>query len=241
MARVTPPPLPADLEAIVPQTFLAQLPVDLVREVLSTGRRVEVQRGRVLARRKDRPRVAIVVEGLVRSFMRSPQGREVTVRYSRPGETLGLVQMLRARIEIDAQAVTRAALWTLPSHHLRELAIASAPLAMAIAEDCAQRVVDAVEELSSVTFGSVRQRVARHLLDLAAAEGHESELVAPVTPQALADATGSVREVVARVLKDLEAIGVTGRSPRGVTIHDAARLDAEARGHGPPSTKSERT
>ena len=241
MARVTSPPLPSDLEAIVPQTFLAHLPVDLAGEVLSGGRRVDIPRGGLIVQSQSRPRVAIVVEGLVRSFMKSPQGREVTVRYSRPGETLGLVQMLRARIDIDAQAVTATVLWTLPSRRLRELATASAPLAMAIAEDCAQRVVDATEELSYVTFGSVRQRVARHLLDLAAAESDESELVAPVTPQALADATGSVREVVARVLKDLEGIGVTGRSPRGVTIRDAARLDTEARGHGPSSTKSERT
>jgi CRP/FNR family transcriptional regulator len=215
MPRVTTPPLPAELEAIVPQTFLGRLPVDLAGEVLSTGRRVEIPRGGLLAQSQGRPRVAVVVEGLVRSFMKSPQGREVTVRYSRPGETLGLVQTLGARIEIEAQAVTTAVLWTLPSRRLRELAMASAPLAMAIAEDCAQRVVDATEELSYVTFGSVRQRVARHLLDLAAAESHESELVAPVTPQALADATGSVREVVARVLKELDATGVTGRSPRG--------------------------
>jgi CRP/FNR family transcriptional regulator, cyclic AMP receptor protein len=90
MAKVPPLLLPAGLDAIVPQTFLANLPLDLVREVLSLGRRVEVPGGALLKHSQTRPGLAIVVEGLVRAFLRSPRGREVTVRYARPGETLGL-------------------------------------------------------------------------------------------------------------------------------------------------------
>jgi CRP/FNR family transcriptional regulator len=220
--------MPAALTAILPQTFLGKLPIDLVREVLDTGRRIDVAAGTLLKQSKAKPGLSIVVEGLVRAFLRSPEGREVTVRYARPGETLGLVQLLGARLDVHAQAVTPTVLWMVSPRRLRELALESAPLAMALAEDCAERVADSAEELAQVTFGSVRQRVARHLLDLAAAE--EGALVARVNARTLADATGSVREVVARVLKDLEAAGVTGRSPVGVTILDAARLDAEGRG-----------
>jgi CRP/FNR family transcriptional regulator len=224
-----PPPIPAEVEALVPQTFLARLPRPLATEVLSMGRRVEVLAGARLTSGTAAPGLAIVVEGLVRSFMTSPQGRQVTVRYSRPGETLGLVQLLRARLDVHAQAVTRTVLWAMSSRRLRGVALQSAPVAMAIAEDCAERVADAADELALVTFGSVRQRVARHLLDLAAAEGHDHELVAIVTPRTLADATGSVREVVARVLRELDAAGVIRRSDRAVTLLDVARLDEEAR------------
>src|SRR5262249_52292166 len=103
------------------------------------------------------------------------------------------------------------------------------PLAMAIAEDCAARVADAIEELAFATFGTVRQRVARHLLDLAAADERE-DLIARATPKSLAEATGSVREVIARVLKDLDAAGVTKKTARGIVVLNAAKLDAEARG-----------
>jgi hypothetical protein len=48
-----------------------------------------------------------------------------------------------------------------------------------------------------------------------------------VTQQELADAAGSVREVVARVLKQLHQAGITAGSDGGVIILDAARLDAE--------------
>jgi CRP/FNR family cyclic AMP-dependent transcriptional regulator len=178
---------------------------------------------------RQKPGVALVVEGLIRSYLRSNPGRQVTVRYSRPGDALGLVQAMRGKVDVSAQAVSRVVLWTLSSRRLRERALEVAPLAVAIAEDCAARVADAIEELSFLAFGTVHQRVARHLLDLAAADG-QGTLVAAVTPQELADATGSVREVVGRVLKDLDACEVTRRSPAGILVLDVARLDADARG-----------
>jgi CRP/FNR family transcriptional regulator, cyclic AMP receptor protein len=66
-------------------------------------------------------------------------------------------------------------------------------------------------------------------LDLAAADETESELLATASPKSLAEATGSVREVIARVLKDFAAAGITKKSERGIVILDATRLDAIAR------------
>jgi CRP/FNR family transcriptional regulator len=221
--------------AIVPQTFLASIAPALTAEILHGGRPLVVPAGRLLKHRPKAPGVAIVLEGLVRVFLQSSRQRQVTVRYARPGETLGLVHLFGGGPEVHSQAVTAVTLWTLSPKSLRAAADLSAPLAIAMATECSARVADAVDELALLTFGSVRQHVARHLLDLAAAtaaavEGKEAELVAHVTQQDLADATGSVREVVARVLKELESLGLTRRSAGGVVIVDAAALDAEARG-----------
>jgi CRP/FNR family transcriptional regulator len=221
--------VPEAARAIVPQTFLARVPNHLVEEILASGHRIDVARGTSLVTNTKKPGLTIVVDGLVRVFLKSPEDRQITVRYARPGETLGLVHFLRAKLEVHAQAVTDSVLWTISARRLRALAETSAPLAMAIAEDCAARVADAIEELSFATFGTVRQRVARHLLDLAAADEDDRELRADASPKILAEATGSVREVIARVLKDLEAAGITKKSAHGITILDATRLDEEAR------------
>ena len=54
-------------------------------------------------------------------------------------------------------------------------------------------------ELADTAFASVQQRVARHLLEIAAAQQESGgPLVARVSQQELADLAGSVREVVAR-------------------------------------------
>jgi CRP/FNR family transcriptional regulator len=228
--RVSRSPIPEAVRAIVPQTFLARVPKNLVDEILGSGRRVDVERGESLVTNTKKPGLTIVVDGLIRVFLKSSETRQITVRYARPGETLGLVHFLRAKLEVHAQPVTDSVLFAISARRLRELAETSAPLAMAIAEDCAARVADAIEELSFATFGTVRQRVARHLLDLASADENASELIAIASPKSLAEATGSVREVIARVLKDLDAAKITKKSERGIVILDATKLDEEARG-----------
>jgi CRP/FNR family transcriptional regulator, cyclic AMP receptor protein len=63
------------------------------------------------------------------------------------------------------------------------------------------------------------------LLDLASAQLHpRGRLVARVSQQELADAVGSVREVVARVLRDFRVAGIVATSSDSLLILDAARL-----------------
>jgi CRP/FNR family transcriptional regulator len=50
--------------------------------------------------------------------------------------------------------------------------------------------------------------VARHLLDLASDQQQGTELVARVSQQELADAAGTVREVVVPVLRELRRAGL---------------------------------
>ncbi len=71
----------------------------------------------------------------------------------------------------------------------------------------------------------MRQRIAGHLLDLASAQQRpQGPLVARVSQQELADAAGSVREVVARVLRDLRLARLVATSPNSVQILDPAGL-----------------
>jgi CRP/FNR family transcriptional regulator len=53
-------------------------------------------------------------------------------------------------------------------------------------------------------------------------------LVARVSQQELADAVGSVREVVARVLRDFRVAGIVATSSDSVLILDASRLHSES-------------
>jgi CRP/FNR family transcriptional regulator len=71
----------------------------------------------------------------------------------------------------------------------------------------------------------VRQRIAAHLLDLASTQQRpQGDLVAHVSQQELADAVGSVREVVARVLRDLRLARLVATSPDRVHILDPTGL-----------------
>ncbi|HUE66765.1 MAG TPA: helix-turn-helix domain-containing protein, partial [Candidatus Acidoferrum sp.] len=74
-------------------------------------------------------------------------------------------------------------------------------------------------------FTSVRARVARDLVELADMSGGLAQGTRlSVTHQALADATGSVREVVARAIRDLRHESVIASNVDGITVLDPAAL-----------------
>ena len=84
-----------------------------------------------------------------------------------------------------------------------------------------------VSLVESVTFGSVRQRLARALLEFMEVQG-SAEFVLPVTHEELAFRLGTVREVVSRNLGRFQAEGILRLNKRDVTVVDAEALRAEA-------------
>jgi CRP/FNR family transcriptional regulator, cyclic AMP receptor protein len=67
--------------------------------------------------------------------------------------------------------------------------------------------------------------VSAHLLDLASAQQlPQGSLVARVSQQELADAVGSVREVVARILRDFRLDRLVATAPDSIRILNPAGL-----------------
>ena len=131
---------------------------------------------------------------------------------------------------VGVQAVEPSGLFRLSSRTLLAAARRDARVSWAIAGELNRRFYDTLEQTAVNAFGSVRQRVAAHLLDLASAQQESAGLAARVSQQELADAVGSVREVVARVLRELRVAGVIATAADRIVILDAARLYAESGG-----------
>lgn len=72
----------------------------------------------------------------------------------------------------------------------------------------------------------MRERVARQLLDIAIETRSPVGLVAPLTQQDLADSVGTVREVVARVLREFRDEGLVHTEPSRIVITDPDGLAA---------------
>jgi CRP/FNR family cyclic AMP-dependent transcriptional regulator len=90
-------------------------------------------------------------------------------------------------------------------------------------------VVSFMEEIPSA-FATVRARVARHLLDLASESQKGCEFVAAIGQQELAEAVGTVREVIVRALRELREEGLLRTGRAGIIILDPERLATEAFG-----------
>lgn len=220
----------AAVRAAIDRSFLSRVPAPAVDQLLAGATLETVPAGATTYRAGGEPRVTLVVSGLVRTFLVGPDGRQVTIRYARVGDVLGIITALGGPAPLHAQAVTDAQRLRIDRDMLRELARADTAVAWPLIEELTHTVHGLWQEISATAFATVPQRVARHLLETAARE-QEAEggtLVARVSQQELADLAGSVREVVARALRELRDEGVVRVSRSGITILDATALATRA-------------
>ena len=219
-----------ETEDALAHSFLAELPAEVISELRVGGERADYPAGTTVYQPGSEPRAALVVRGLLRVFLASLEGRQVTVRYARPGDVLGIAVLVGGPASVGVQAVEPSGLFRLSSRTLLAAARRDARVSWAIAGELNRRLYDTLEQTAVNAFGSVRQRVAAHLLDLASAQQEPGRLAARVSQQELADAVGSVREVVARVLRELRVAGVIATAADRIVILDATRLYAESGG-----------
>lgn len=204
---------------------MAAFPEPVVARLLVGAREAVVPAGALFyrgAHREETVKVGLVVSGLLRTFRRSPDGRQVTLRYAYESSVIGLPTALGHDAAVDSEALVSSRVVILDPHTFRTVAAGEALVAWAVAVYLAGVVAEAGEMLSADLFLPVRGRVARHLLDMALHDG--GRLVVRASQQDLADAIGSVREVVARAVRGLIAAGYLERRGRDLVIRDPAAL-----------------
>jgi CRP/FNR family cyclic AMP-dependent transcriptional regulator len=211
------------------RSFLGGLPSEVVDALLADGERTDYPAGSTVYREGSAPRAALVVRGLLRVYMTSPEGRQVTVRYAREADVLGIAVLVGGPVNVGVQTLAPASLFRIDARTLTPAAQHDARVAWAVAEELNRRLYDTLQQTAVNAFGSVKQRVAAHLLDLASAQQRpQARLAARASQQELADAVGSVREVVARTLRDFRLAGLVATAPDSVVILDPARLHDES-------------
>lgn len=217
-----------DLKSALSLSHLRELPADVLNDLLTGAVRVKIPASSVFHREGEgAPHLELVVSGLVRVYVTAPDGRTMTVRYCRPGALLGMMSLFTSGFAMPAtvQALVDAELLVVSPAVARRAAALDARVARVFLREQSERAISFLYEVPGSAFATVRQRVARHLLDLAAERG--PELVVSVSQQQVADAVGTVREVVVRVLREFRSAGVIRTERDRIVIVDPVRLTVE--------------
>jgi CRP/FNR family transcriptional regulator len=175
------------------------------------------------------PHFELLVSGFVRVFVAAPDGRTLTVRYCRPGAILGAVSLFAEAFVLPAtiRALLDSVILVFDPHRVKRLATTEPAVAEALLVELSQRVRAFIDQIPSSAFATARQRIARHLLDLASEQQSGARLVTRVTQAELAQASGTVREVAVRVLREFRAERLVETGRRGVVILDPSGLLSE--------------
>ena len=205
---------------------LGALPADALSELLVGATRLTIPaRSTVRPVAGQSPHLELVVSGLVRIQVAAPDGRALTVRYCRRGALMGAATLYAEVVRpFTIEALTDAELLRLDPARVVWQARRDPRVANALLAETSERVMTFVAEFSGHAFATVRQRIARPLLDLAALDPRSEELAATISQQELADAVGTVREVVVRILRELRKQGCVRTRRDGIVIVDPERL-----------------
>jgi CRP/FNR family transcriptional regulator len=219
-------PTTTTIDEAIAKSMLAEFPPALRKTLMQDAMRVEFPAGTTMYYEEDEPRCGLVITGLIRVYMTSPDGRQITVRYARAGELLGIAAIVGGPAPTSVQILTDSMLLMLNVQTLQKSGQTEPKVGWLMAQEVTCRLYDALETLAGNTFGSLRQRVARHLLDVAASRQQGRGLIVRITQQELADAVGSVRPVVGRILRDFRTAGIITTSSDGIIILKPAELHA---------------
>jgi CRP-like cAMP-binding protein len=208
-------------------SFLASVDPRVVDALTRRAVVQHVDAGDVFVSETDPPWAGIVLSGMARVFLRTPSGRQVTLRSATAGGSIGIAAVF-ASGSISAQAITDCELLRLDTHKLVTLAHAHPDLAMAIARELSVRLLETYGEIVIRAHGSVHQRLARQLLHLSSVRGPQMPLAVGMSHSEIADAVGSAREVVTRHLQKFQRDGMLRLGRGQVTIVDPIRLHQAA-------------
>ena len=172
---------------------------------------------------------AAVLEGVVRLYSVTSGGRQLTVRYCRFGDLVGLASALAGPAGFKAEAVTAVALAVLPSDALRAAALRDARFGWSLAQEVAAASIQGVRTLAGRQQRSTLSQLATHLLEWAV-PAPDGTTVVRANHQQLADATGTAREVVTRALSSLRECRLVATRRGAVAILDPAALSRIADG-----------
>ncbi len=202
------------------------------REVASIAERALERRflpGEVLFREGDACYGLFVLgRGSVKIFKTSSSGREIMLAVESAPSSVAEVPLFDAGpYPATVSALDDVLAYLISKQDFRQVCRQYPEVALKVLAIVGQRLRQLVLVVEAVSFGSVRQRLARSLLDFSAQAGKPS-FVLPVTHQELASRLGTVREVISRNLSRFQAEGLLRIERRQVVLLDSGGLERES-------------
>ena len=172
----------------------------------------------------ESPGLHMIRAGSVKLFKISPQGRELVIKVTDEGETFNEVPVFDHQTNpVNVSAVEESEIWVIESDLLRRCIAQYPELAQSVIHNLCvnlRMLLGTVEELS---FYQVTNRLAR-LINKLPAEQLQGSKDDRLTQDDLAARLGTVREVVARSLKELERSGAIDVNRGQIKIVNDDRL-----------------
>ena len=210
------------IETLKGNAYFNDLSESLLRDIVSYTHLREYQRGDVLMWEGD-PCLGlhIMEQGSAKIYRLSPQGRQYIVRILQEGDTFAEVPAFDGGTNpVNVEALETCRVWVIEGEKLRSLVLSQPSFAQKVLVNFGEMLRGMVRMVSEMAFYQVTHRLARLISELPP----DGQRGPHWTQEQLAARLGTVREVVARSLKELERSGAIRIEERRIQIADPSVL-----------------
>ncbi len=167
----------------------------------------------------------IVISGRLKVIMSDNEGREVILANLNQGEFFGEMGLIdQAPRSATVTTIESCELLTITRTDFTKCLQGNFDLTMNVIRGLVKRLREADKKIGSLALMDVYGRVARLLMEMAETVDGQKVITKKLTKQDMAKTIGASREMVSRVMKDLETSGRIEVRAREILLRDSLAL-----------------
>jgi CRP/FNR family cyclic AMP-dependent transcriptional regulator len=206
--------------------LFSSVPDEQLRALATVVTRKSVTRGATIMVAGDQTdSLYIILSGRLKVMMSDAEGKEVILSILGPGEFFGEMGLIDdSPRSASVLAIEPCELLSIAKRDFNKCLADNFEMAMAVMRGLVRRLREADRKIGSLALLDVYGRVARLLLDMADTVDGQKMVTKRLPKQDIAKMIGASREMVSRVMKDLQLGGYIEMRGSTIVLHDSIML-----------------
>ena len=206
--------------------LFASFPEEPLRTLATVVSRRTATRGSIIMAAGDpTDSLYIILSGRFKVMMSDADGKEVILSILGPGEFFGEMGLIDdAPRSASVVAIEPCELLVITRRDFKKCMTENADMAMAVMKGLVRRLREADRKIGSLALLDVYGRVARLLLDMSETVDGQKMVTKRLPKQDIAKMIGASREMVSRVMKDLQTGGYIEMRGSSIVLRDTIVL-----------------
>jgi CRP/FNR family cyclic AMP-dependent transcriptional regulator len=202
------------LFSVLPENQLAVLTSLVSRKTFSRGTTI-------ISTGDTTESLYVIISGRLKVMMSDDEGREVILAILGPNEFFGEMGLLDDHPRsASVVAIEACELLTLAKRDFKKCLADNVEMTMTVMRGVVKRLREADQKIGSLALMDVYGRVARLLLEMSEVVDGQKVVTKKLAKQDIAKMIGASREMVSRVMKDLQAGGYIEVRPGSIVLRD---------------------
>jgi len=206
--------------------LFSSVPDEQLRTLATVVTRKSLTRGATVMVAGDQTdSLYIILSGRLKVMMSDAEGKEVILSILGPGEFFGEMGLIDdSPRSASVVGIEPCELLAIAKRDFNKCLAENFEMAMAVMRGLVRRLREADRKIGSLALLDVYGRVARLLLDMAENVDGQKMVTKRLPKQDIAKMIGASREMVSRVMKDLQLGGYIEMRGSNIVLHDSILL-----------------